>query len=126
MPKIEQDRLPRARPQARRRRHWTVGVADVLAVGDKIVVLFNDRSGFFVAVGAPDFVVNGVGAEVHQMTNLEPFFGKPGRSRDVEYRIRVCEQRFRLGSAQPEPFIVRVAAPVSPAIFQPEAFADAR
>ena len=126
LPKIEKDRLARLRPQARQRRHRTVRVADVLAVGDKVVVLLDDRPRFFVAVGVRDFVVNRIGAEVDEPAHFVPFLGKAGGAGNVEHRIGVREKLLRLGPAQPKPCAVAVAPAIGPAILQAEALADPR
>ena len=70
LPEIEKHWLARLCPQTRRWWYRTIRVADILAVSDKIVVLFNDRTRFFVAVGKRDFMVNGIGAEVDEPADL--------------------------------------------------------
>ena len=117
--------MPRLGPEARQWRYRTIRVANVLAVGDKIVVLLNERLNFFIPFDVGDFVVDGVGAEIHETPNFKSFFSQSSRAGNIQYRICMREQPFCPGSAQTEPFLVRVAAPISPALFQTEAFGHA-
>ena len=87
LPNVQEDRLARPSSQRRKGWQWTVGRANVLPIGDKLVVLFNKCSDVFNTIGESDLMNDRIGAEIYQSPNFEPFFSKPRGSCDIQHDV---------------------------------------
>src|SRR5262245_17254337 len=70
LPKVEENRLARLSTQWRKSGQWRVGRANVLSIGDKLVVLFDKRADIFNTVGEGNLMGYRIGAEIYQSTDL--------------------------------------------------------
>ena len=120
VPHIQHHRLPGDRPKPRQRRDRAPGSPDVFPVGDTVVVLGDQRADRCIAVRETEVMGAGVSADVDESFGPQPLFGQAGCPRDVQHRIGVGQQVGASPADRPQPGLVAIAPPVTPALADAE------